>query len=137
MPICLARQAYRRAQSIVGAALRCGFVSMGVVPERIKPTSICARCAMPVSVLLVSRFGGTCGRHGAFAARILDRKKFLWLRWNNVGNLSKNLLRRRARLWVVPGVSARVIGVSKTVGLDAVAEAIEAGIHDSGKNRPG
>ena len=30
----------------------------------------------------------------------------------------------------------RVIGVSKTVGLDAVAEAIEAGIHDFGENRP-
>ena len=30
----------------------------------------------------------------------------------------------------------RVIGVSKTVGLDAVAEAIEVGIHDFGENRP-
>lgn len=30
----------------------------------------------------------------------------------------------------------RVIGVSKTVGLDAVAEAIEAGILDFGENRP-
>ena len=30
----------------------------------------------------------------------------------------------------------RVIGVSKTVGLDAVAEAIKAGIHDFGENRP-
>ena len=30
----------------------------------------------------------------------------------------------------------RVIGVSKTVGLDAVAQAIEAGIHDFGENRP-
>lgn len=29
-----------------------------------------------------------------------------------------------------------VIGVSKTVGLDAVAEAIDAGIHDFGENRP-
>lgn len=30
----------------------------------------------------------------------------------------------------------RVIGVSKTVGLDAVAEAIEAGIHDFGEKPP-
>ena len=30
----------------------------------------------------------------------------------------------------------RVIGVSKTVGLEAVAQAIEAGIHDFGENRP-
>lgn len=30
----------------------------------------------------------------------------------------------------------RLVGVSKTVGLDAVAEAIEAGIHDFGENRP-
>ena len=30
----------------------------------------------------------------------------------------------------------RVIGVSKTVGLDAVAQAIDADIHDFGENRP-
>lgn len=30
----------------------------------------------------------------------------------------------------------RLIGVSKTVGLDAVAQAIAAGIHDFGENRP-
>ncbi len=35
-----------------------------------------------------------------------------------------------------PREGVRVIGVSKTVGLDAVAEAIEAGIHDFGENRP-
>lgn len=30
----------------------------------------------------------------------------------------------------------RVIGVSKTVGLDAVKQAIDAGVHDFGENRP-
>ena len=35
-----------------------------------------------------------------------------------------------------PRSEVRVIGVSKTVGLDAVAEAIDAGIHDFGENRP-
>ncbi|ACV21938.1 Predicted enzyme with a TIM-barrel fold [Slackia heliotrinireducens] len=35
-----------------------------------------------------------------------------------------------------PADAVRIIGVSKTVGLDSVAEATKAGIHDFGENRP-
>ncbi len=53
-------------------------------------------------------------------------------RWDNVDS---SVGQACARAYRSRG-DVRVIGVSKTVGLDAVSEAIEAGIHDFGENRP-
>ncbi len=53
-------------------------------------------------------------------------------RWDNVDNSVREACSRSHR----SREDVRVIGVSKTVGLDAVLEAIEAGIHDFGENRP-
>ena len=53
----------------MGAALRSGFASMGVAPERIADVDMCTVC--DAGERFYSYRAGTCGRHGAFAARIL------------------------------------------------------------------
>ena len=55
----------------MGAALRCGFASMGVAPERIADVDMCTVCDAGERFYSYRASGGTCGRHGAFAARIL------------------------------------------------------------------
>ena len=55
----------------MGAALRCGFASMGVAPERIADVDMCTVCDAGERFYSYRVSGGTCGRHGAFAARIL------------------------------------------------------------------
>ena len=55
----------------MGAALRSGFASMGVAPERIADVDMCTVCDAGERFYSYRASGGTCGRHGAFAARIL------------------------------------------------------------------
>ena len=55
----------------MGAALRCGFASMGVASERIADVDMCTVCDAGERFYSYRASGGTCGRHGAFAARIL------------------------------------------------------------------
>ena len=107
-------------------ALTVGLEEAGIDRARVADAGVCTVCSCD-EFFSYRAAGGICGRHGAVVSGMGFKERY------------ERTVAEAAACCEACGrdpKSVVVVAVSKTVGADEVAEAIEAGAHDFGENRP-